>query len=128
MNNSKRKVKIDRLVFNQVHGPLKPEGQVTVHCYYRNLDKDTALCISRKTFITADNTHWKRLLTHADNIPVFPEIRRIPKGQLAVFTLFFPSFPQHITSFSFGEEYPELGGIRYRGIQRNKKDVYHVVI
>jgi hypothetical protein len=128
MNNSKKKVKIDRLVFNQVHGPLKPEGQVTIHCYFRDMDKDTALCISRKTFITAHNSFWKRKLSHADNIPVFPEIRKVSKGQFAVFTLYFPPIPGHIKAFSFGEVHPELGGIRYSGIQRNEKDVYHVVI
>ena len=97
------------------------ERQITCHCFY---PFTTFVRVWKSTFLVCKQTGTKVPVTHALNVPWYPNYILIPAKER--FTLIFGSLPKECTSFDLVEQIPEPGGFESLNIQRNHTDVYTI--
>ncbi|GAB4093069.1 hypothetical protein [Flaviaesturariibacter terrae] len=77
------------------------------------------------TFLVQDDSVRKKLL-HAYHIAAYPRWRYLVPGDR--FTLVFEGLDKNCLLFDVFEDIPEPGGFHIENIERNRSDVYHVLL
>ena len=105
------------------------EGQVIVHCHFKNESFfNVSIRIWKTTFLIPINSKDKSKLMHAENISLYPVYTQVKAYQSHHFTLVFSSLPKDCSLFHLIEEIPEPGAFEIKNISRNQTDIYHVNI
>lgn len=117
----------------EVHAAIKEqqaqEGQVIVHCHFKNESYfEVGIRIWKTTFLCPTNAEDKIKLMHAENITMYPTYTGVKAYQSHHFTLVFSALPKDCSLFHLVEEIPEPGAFRVDNISRNQTDIYHVNI
>ncbi len=79
-------------------------------------------------YIIPQGTNDRYKLLHHFNIALYPQWQPIQPGKTLRFTLIFEGLPANCTNFDLLEIIDEPRGFEVRNINRNKEDVYFVVI
>jgi len=119
-----KKIKIDEMLKNDIKSLCEEECQVIVHCSIFAYSFE-GLRIWKNTNLIDHHTGKKSILTHAENIPFYPQAMVCERGQYH-FTLFFKGLPKNCEVFDLFEDIPEYGGFLKKNIQRNSSDVYQI--
>lgn len=103
------------------------EKQVILHCiikaspFYGSLIR-----IWKSSYLIDQKSGRKSELIHAENISLYPYWTEVPAFQSYRFTLVFSGLSSDCELFDFKELIPQSGGFCYKGIRRNKSDVYQI--
>lgn len=105
------------------------ERQVIVHCrcYSRGHANDKVR-IWRTTYLIDKSSECKSKLLFAFNISFYPVWDIIPQNGFKRFTLVFGPLPKGCKTFDLIEVTDDSGAFVSFGIQRNREDVYHIVL
>lgn len=115
-------------VLDQIETETQTHRQVIVHCTYAPDDYVPAIRIWPSTFLRDKDSDFKSQLITAYNISFYPHWGSLNGRNKTHFTLVFGGLPNGCTAFDLLEDIPEWGGFTSGIIQRNKEDVYHVLI
>lgn len=120
---------IEPNLLKEAQTDIAVEQQVIVHCCFKNnFAFGMLIRIWRTTFLLdAQSSHRSKLL-FADNICFNPDWIEVPIVENYWFTLIFSGLPKDCTHFDFAEIIPESGGFYVPKIERNKTDVYSIII
>ncbi len=124
----KPKVVIDKEVKLKLLNNVSEKSQVILHCSYTGSSFYDRIRIWKSTFLFAKESNHQSKLIHCINIPLFPEWLTIKNGETINFTLIFSGLPNHCKTFDMIEKIPEPGGFEVKNIQRNKTDIYNIVL
>lgn len=103
------------------------EGQVIVHCSFKNEEMDyQGVRIWKSTVLIDENSEHESELLHAEGITMFPDWTWIKPGTTKRFTLIFSRLPKSCAVFHFYERIPQTGGFMVADIARNQSDVYQI--
>lgn len=130
MNTTKTKPFID-LSLKEANKELHMmDKMVIVHCRFRSEGFfEEKIRIWESTFLYDDhNPDRFSSLIHCENISFYPDWTDVPPGKTFLFTLYFTGLPSDCSMFSLAEIIPESNGFFVPHIQRNKSDIYNVII
>jgi hypothetical protein len=129
-NTYTRSVNIDKLTLIKLEESYKEEAQTIVHCKYVSKHKYINggwVNIFPTTYLSHNNEYLQ--MVHAVNIPIAPDIHIFKKkGELKLFTLFFPSIPKDWDSFSLIENCENHEGFQVINIKRNNSGIYEIAL
>ncbi|MDX1685362.1 MAG: hypothetical protein R3275_09005 [Saprospiraceae bacterium] len=127
---TKPKVEIDPEIRRQLRTKTDEEGQVIVHCLYRDrLPWGSAIRIWPTTYLLDCDSDHKSELVHTENISLYPSWTPCDPFSDTHFTLIFTGLPRTCTKFDFEEFCDNSGGeFVARNIPRNSSDIYYLVI
>lgn len=125
---------MDTLIKKPIISPLlkeetlvEQEKQVIIHCTYKNKENfETLLRIWPSTYLMHEKKVVSSLL-FAENITMFPHWTAVPPFCAYTFSLIFSGLPKACSVFDLVEVIPQPGGFVYEHIERNERDVYHIV-
>ncbi len=104
------------------------ESYVYVHCHLPHVEPGMLVRIWKTTFLRDCDSPGKSELVHAENISYAPQWTMIGDATSFSFLLIFSALPKSCTRFDLVEEIPQPGGFHVTNIQRNKTDVYNVIL
>jgi hypothetical protein len=105
------------------------EKQVIVHVRTTNLlYYNCAIRVWPTIYLFPKNSSMRCNLIESYNIAKYPEWQILPLQSTHRFTLIFQGLPKDCEMFDIIEVIPESGAFEVRNIQRNKQDVYSVVL
>lgn len=119
---------VDDMVLTSIEPAVLEDSYVYVHCSFDNTLKDSLIRIWKTTFLVDQSSGAKSSLVHAENISMAPLWTIIPDNSIHNFILIFSALPKTCSRFDLIEEISQPGGFYIKNIQRNTRDVYHVVI
>jgi hypothetical protein len=119
---------VDDSVLTAIAPSVLEDSYVYVHCSFDNTFKDALIRIWKTTFLLDHSSGAKSSLIHAENISIAPLWTIIPDNSIHNFILIFSALPKSCIRFDLIEEIPQPGGFYVNDIQRNPRDVYHVVM
>lgn len=119
---------VDDMVLTSIEPAVLEDSYVYVHCSFDNTSKDSLIRIWKTTFLVDQSSGAKSSLVHAENISMAPLWTIIPDNSIHNFILIFSALPKTCSRFDLIEEISQPGGFYIKNIQRNTRDVYHVVI
>ncbi len=125
---TKRKAKIDKATLFKLLNQVSEEAQVIVHCSYTGIMGIEKIRIWKSVFLYAKDSSHRSKLVHAENITMYPSWMNVARGQTVNFTLFFTGLPKHCKQFDLIENIPEPAGFVIKNIERNKSDIYQLVM
>lgn len=120
------KVKIDEDTKHKLLTDLLEESQVTIHCSYTAIKKDTLLQLCEPTFLFSQESTHKSKLVYSGKIAIYPSWTKVKKGITANFVLIFTGLPKNCVYFDLIELTPLSNPFIEKNIKRNKTDVYRV--
>jgi hypothetical protein len=120
--------RIETDVLTEVETTVLEESCVYVHCDFPIHSPGMLMRIWRTTFLVDRHSGARSSLLHAENISYAPQWTLLPDRGTFTFLLIFTSLPKTCILFDLVEEIPQPGGFCVRGIARNNKDVYRVII
>jgi len=120
---------IDPDLLNQLHKLTQEEGQVIIHCCSTaSTQSDLQVRIQKTTFLfDLDSDHQSELI-YADNITIAPEWSIVPKGKQCAYSLIFSGLPKSCSRFDLLELNEPCRAFFTKGIQRNREDVYFLIL
>jgi hypothetical protein len=104
------------------------ESHVYVHCHLPHVEPGMLVRIWKTTFLRDLDSPGKSELVHAENISYAPQWTMIGDSSSFSFLLIFSALPKSCTRFDLVEEIAQPGGFHVSNIQRNKTDVYNVML
>ncbi len=104
------------------------ESYVYVHCHLPHVEPGMLVRIWRTTYLRDLDSSSKSELVHAENITFAPQWTMVGDNPSFSFLLIFSALPKSCTRFDLVEEIAQPGGFHVRNIQRNKTDVYNVIL
>ncbi len=107
---------------------LLEESYVYVHCRLPEVAPGMLVRIWRTTYLCDCDSPAKAELVHAENISYAPQWTMVGDGKTYSFLLIFSALPKSCTRFDLVEEIAQPGGFHVSNIQRNKTDVYNVIL
>jgi hypothetical protein len=111
----KPKFKVDVII------NVEEERQAVVKISY---DRTTHIRIWNSTFLKDSHSNHVSKLIGVYNVGKYPYWKLVPAH--SEFTLVFEGLPKSCTSFHLVEEIPEPGGMYFRNIARNTRDIYRI--
>lgn len=110
----------------EIKSEISEEKQVIIHCNMP-CEVGTLARIWKTTYLITEE--GKRIpLLFWDGISLFPQWTPINHTGIFQFTLIFAGLPSGCLKFSLKEEIPQAGGFFVENIQRNKTDVYRILV
>lgn len=122
------KVTPDDTVLRELAECVSEERQVVVHCTFKAPNYISSIRIWKTTFLIPRESDQRCHLMNAFNISYFPIWTAVPAGSSFSFTLLFSGLPKDCQVFDLIEDIPQSGGFEYRGIKRNKTDIYNIIL
>lgn len=119
---------VDTEVLAAVDPAVMEDSFVYVHCMFPIQSPGMLMRIWRTTFLKDLHSSAKSELIHAENISYAPQWTMIPDVGTFTFLLVFSALPKTCTQFDLVEEISQPGGFHVKSIQRNKTDVYKIII
>lgn len=104
------------------------ESYVYVHCHLPHVQPGMLVRIWRTTFLRDLDSPAKSELVHVENITYAPQWTMIGDSPSYSFLLIFSALPKACTRFDLVEEIAQPGGFHVHNIQRNRTDVYNVML
>ena len=116
-------------LLSEMQSEISTEQQVIVHCCFKNdFAFGMMIRIWKSTFLLDAQSAHKSKLLFAENICFNPDWMMVPPVEDYWFTLIFSGLPKSCTHFDFAEIIPESGGFYVPKIERNKTDIYSIII
>ncbi len=116
-------------LLSEMQSEISTEQQVIVHCCFKNdFAFGMMIRIWKSTFLLDAQSAHKSKLLFAENICFNPDWMMVPPVEDYWFTLIFSGLPKSCTHFDFAEIIQESGGFYVPKIERNKTDIYSIII
>lgn len=129
MDTTEVKPFISENILQQLQEKFLEEKQVILHCCFKSFGfYEEKIRIWHSTFLTDRHSNHVSKLVHHENISLFPDWTDITPGKDYFFTLIFSGLPESCIAFDFIELIPQSGGFFIENIQRNKSDIYNIII
>ena len=112
---------------NETDYEVEEEKQIIVHCRYGVPgDEDSLIRIWKTTYLIDRESEFKTDLLFAYNISFYPVWDLLPANSTRKFTLIFGGLPKSCKVFDLIEVTNGWGAFEFRGIIRNKEDIYNI--
>ncbi|MEL6390337.1 MAG: hypothetical protein AAFQ02_09235 [Bacteroidota bacterium] len=123
---TKPKVDIAADLLDQLKEVVAEQGQVVVHCVFRDSYGGSWIRIWSSTFLFDHFSDHRSTLVHAERITLYPQWTITRQGD-NFFTLIFTGLPDNCAMFDLVEDCNgSNGAFEVMNIHRNSSDVYYV--
>jgi hypothetical protein len=120
--------KISNAIKEQLQMNAEPESQVVLHITFSNHQENMLIRIWPTTFLFAKHSSHQSDLLFVDNITLHPMWTEVAANKKHTFTLVFSGLPKSCKFFDMIEDIPQKGGFSFLNIERNKTDVYWLMM